>query len=228
MGTFIWRVDDDDVEPDARMLTLLGLPDNGTFSLDEIITASIHPADRARCTTMFARAIEPSGPGSLHEDIRVLDAGGSVRWLEIRGETVFTDVAESGSRDTITDRRAVRMTGVATDITKRKRRDTDLALLDQIADRCARVSSPDEIMQVVGPLLGAYLGVSSVCLLGVDEPNDQIRMLHVWNRDGSPSRPDVLRISDFVTPEYRQAARAGVPHIVDDTLPRLSDACRSP
>jgi GAF domain-containing protein len=72
-------------------------------------------------------------------------------------------------------------------------------------------------MQVVGPLLGSYLDVPTVCLLSVDEPHDQFRMLHMWNREGSPNRPDVIRISDFVTPEYRQAARSGAFLVVHDT-----------
>ena len=75
------------------MRALLGLPEDRTFTCDEIISTSIHPIDRAHCANMFARAIEPAGPGSLHEEIRVTGAGGLVRWLEIKGETVFADGA---------------------------------------------------------------------------------------------------------------------------------------
>ncbi len=215
MGTFIWRADDNCIEPDARMRGMLGLPHGSVFPLSEIIARSIHPIDRERCRNMFARAIEPPRGGSLREEIRVLGAGGSVRWLEIRGETIFLGDASFGS--SVVRRRAVRMSAVANDITDRKRREDNLALLDQIADGCARASSADEIMQVVGPLVGARLRVSSVCLFGVDEPHDQIRVLHIWNRKGSPARPDVIRISDFVTPEYRQAARSGNLLVVHDT-----------
>ena len=210
MGTFIWRVADDCLEPDARMRTMLGLPEDRAFTCDEIIRTSIHPIDRAHCANMFARAIEPAGPGSLHEEIRVTGAGGLVRWLEIKGETVFADATVHG--------RAVQMSGVATDVTDRKGREANLALLDRIADGYARLSSPEDIMQVVGPLLGSYLDVPTMCLISVDEPHDEMRMLYIWNREGSPIRPDVVRISDFVTPEFRQAARAGAPLIVHDTL----------
>ena len=213
MGTFFWRIADDCIEPDARMRTLLGLPEDRTFTCDELISTSIHPIDRAHCANMFARAIESAGPGSLHEEIRVTGAGGLVRWLEIKGETVFAESTD-GAR---AHGRAVLMSGVATDVTDRKGREANLALLDQIADRYARLSSPEDIMQVVGPLLGSYLDVPTVCLLSVDEPHDEFRMLHVWNREGSPNRPDVVRISDFVTPEYRQAARSGTPLVVHDT-----------
>jgi signal transduction histidine kinase len=214
MGTFIWRVADDVIDLDARMRALLGLPDECALTRDSLIGTSIHPLDRARVASMFAHAIEPSGLGTLHEEIRVNGDAAPVRWLEIRGRTVF-DGTPSGSQGGTA--RAERVSCVATDITDRKRHEADLALLDQIADRYARLSSPEEIMQVVGPLLGTYLDVPSVCLFGVDEPHDQIRVLHIWNRKGSPPRPEVVRISDFVTPEYRAAARFGSPLIVCDT-----------
>src|SRR5688572_758912 len=215
-GTFIWRVADDCIEPDVRMRTLLGLTEDRAFTRDEIITTAIHPIDRARCASMFARAIESTGTGSLHEEIRVLCADGE-RWLEFKGETVFADHAALWSRGGVAHHGVLQMAGVVSDITPRKRRDANLSLLDQIADRCARVSFPDEIMQRVGPLVGYYLHVPTVCLLSVDEAHDEIRMLHIWNRAGSPVRPDVIRISEFLTPEYRDAARTGVPLIVHDT-----------
>ncbi len=217
MGTFIWRVADDRVEPDAQMRTLLNLLEHPTLTREDIIRSVVHPIDRTRCSHMFARAVDPSGMGLLHEEIRVLGAGGVVRWIEFKGKTVFEDGVMSGPGGEPAERRAVQMSGVVSDITDRKHREANLALLDQIADGYARLSSPEEIMQVVGPLLGTYLHVSTVCLLGVDEPNDQIRALHLWNEQGSPVRPEVIRISEYVSPEYREAARAGVPIVVHDT-----------
>jgi signal transduction histidine kinase len=201
MGTFIWRVDDNCVEPDVRMRDLLGLPRGGSFTLEQIIATSIHPVEQLRCKNLFARAVTRPGTELLHEEIRVFGTGGSVRWIEVRAKMIG----------------AARMSGVVGDITDRKDRDASLYLLDRLADGYARLSSPEEIMQAVGPLIGAYLHVPSVCLIGVDEPHDEMRILHMWNRKGSPIRPDVVRISDFVTPEYRQAARAGRLLIVHDT-----------
>jgi signal transduction histidine kinase len=212
MGTLVWLVADDRIEPDARMRTLLGLPAHRTFTLHDFITAAIRYVDRTRCAEAFARAIEPNGTGSLHEELRVDDAGGAERWLEIKGRAVSADGSASGTAS-----HAVRMSVVASDISERKRREANLALLDRIADACARWSSADKIIEAVGPFLGECLRVPSVCLFGVDEAHDQIRMLHTWNLQGTPSRPDVVRISDYVTPEYRQAARSGAPLVVHDT-----------
>src|SRR5262245_53573889 len=176
MGTFVWRADDNTIEPDERMRAMLGLPYGSAFHISEIIARSIQPIDRDRFRNMFPRAIEAPRTGSLREEIRVIGTGGSVRWLEIKGETIFVDESASGLP---TFRRAARMTGVANDITVRKLREENLALLDRMAEECAHVSSADEIMQVVGPLVGSRLSVSSVCLFAVDESHDQIRLLHI-------------------------------------------------
>src|SRR5262245_26967215 len=126
MGTFIWRADDNCIEPDARMRAMLGLPYGSVFPLSEIIARSIHPSDRVHCRNLCASAIEPPRSGSLSEEIRALGAGGSARWLEIRGETIFVDTTVGS----VARRRAVRMSAVANDITDRKQREESLALLD--------------------------------------------------------------------------------------------------
>jgi signal transduction histidine kinase len=217
LGTFIWRIDTDCIEPDAQMRSLLDLPESRLYTLQQFIN-TFDASDRLRCEQLFARAIEPQQAGSHDEEVRLSTSERSTRWFEIRAKAVFADTSTVETRDLTCGQRAVRVSGVVRDITDRKRREEDLALLDQIADGYARVSSPEETMQVVGPLLGSYLGVSSVCLLSVDEPHDQMRVLHIWNEQGSPERPDIIRISEYVSQEYREAARAGVPIVVHDTL----------
>src|SRR5688572_8193617 len=65
-GTFIWCVAEDRIEPDVRMRNLLGLTEDRAFTRDEIIATAIHPIDRARCASMFARAIESTEIGRAH------------------------------------------------------------------------------------------------------------------------------------------------------------------
>src|SRR4029079_1410855 len=125
MGTFIWRAADDRMEADARMLELLGLPALRNITLDQVINISIHPIDRSRCRDAFACAMALLGTGSIDEEIRVLGANGSTRWIEIKGKTSIAGNARQ-------------VTGVITDITDRKRREENLAVLDQIADGYAR------------------------------------------------------------------------------------------
>ncbi len=111
MGTFLWHVEEDRGEPDARMLALFGLPADGTLSLAEALATLIHPDDRAGYAEAVARATDPDGDGLLRADFRVVRPDGSVRWLAITAQTIFEGRPQ----------RAVRMPGVATDVTERKR-----------------------------------------------------------------------------------------------------------
>src|SRR5262245_46970974 len=63
MGTFVWHVQDDRVESDARMLALFGLPANGTLSLKIELDTLVHPEDRERYADAIARATDPAGTG---------------------------------------------------------------------------------------------------------------------------------------------------------------------
>ena len=115
MGTFLWHVDEDRGEPDAQMLALFGLSEGGSLTLARALTTLIHPDDRTGYAEAVARATDPAGDGRLRTEIRVVHPDGSDRWLAITAQTVF----ETGPR------RAVRMSGVATDITERRRTEAE-------------------------------------------------------------------------------------------------------
>src|SRR5262245_47852394 len=214
MGTFLCTIRDDRCEPDRRLLARLGLPAGRTFTRAEIL-ALIHPDDRARTADAFVRATTPEGTGTLREEIRVLHADGSVRWMSIAGQTVFKEIAPDSVHGGV--RRAFQMAGVAADITDRKRHEADLVLLDQIADDCARLSSAEDIIETVGLRIGAYLHATAVGLADVDESRDEIRIVHMWNEAGSPTRPDVVRLSDFLGVDVHNSAMAGETLVVHDT-----------
>src|SRR5262245_24931576 len=149
MGTFVCKIREDRCEPDRRTLALLGLPPGRTLTRAEIL-ALIHPDDRARAADAFIRATVPDGTGTLRDESRVLHADGTVRWLSIAGQTSFETPTASGSPGAERARRAVQMAGVATDISDRKRDEASLALLDQIGDDCARLSSAHDLIEMVG------------------------------------------------------------------------------
>lgn len=71
----------------------------------------IHPDDRAACSEALARATDPAGDGALRTEIRVLHPDRGGKWLAINAQTFFE-----------TERhRAVLMSGMAAEITERKR-----------------------------------------------------------------------------------------------------------
>jgi len=111
LGTFVWHVAEDRAEPDGRMLRLFGLPPTASLNLALALATLIHPDDRDRYAEAIQQAVDPEGSGTLREDIRVAHPDGSIHWLAITAQTVFEG----------DPRRAVRLVGMATDVTDRKR-----------------------------------------------------------------------------------------------------------
>jgi signal transduction histidine kinase/ActR/RegA family two-component response regulator len=212
IGTFIWRIDEDRFKPDQQMSMLVGLPPGRTFSRFELLSV-IDREDRDRCKDAFAEAVHT---GSLREDIRVVHVDGTVRCLAITGHVVIEPLAATGSLTT-DRRRAVLMSGIALDVTDRKRREANLVLLDQVADDCACLSSADAIVKIVGARLGRYLQASTVCLAEIDEDRDEMRVTHLWNEEDAPLRPGVARISTLLSADVRLDAIAGRTVVVHDT-----------
>jgi PAS domain S-box-containing protein len=109
MGTFVWYLQEDRPEADARMLQLFGLPP-GSQLTPTVLSGLIHPEDREGFAEAVAAASDPSGPGTLRHDLRVIRPDGSLHWLVMTARAVFEE----------NPRRPVRLVGVTADITVRK------------------------------------------------------------------------------------------------------------
>lgn len=106
-GTFRWALRTEQLDFDASLARLFGLPGGaGPHALSELL-AFVHPDDRARAEAA-GRAVVESGD-TLNLEFRVVQATGAIRWLEGKGRTFFD---ERGA--------AAYMTGACVDITKRK------------------------------------------------------------------------------------------------------------
>ncbi|RBP06262.1 PAS domain S-box-containing protein [Roseiarcus fermentans] len=111
MGTFVWDLEQERCERDARMLELFGRPPDGSLSLNSAIERDLHPEDRQRFADALARARDPAGDGRLCEDVRVPWPDGTIRWLQISARVRFSEQP----------RRPVRMVGTAIDVTAREK-----------------------------------------------------------------------------------------------------------
>ena len=158
MGTFIWHAAEDRTEPDPRMLELFGLPPDGILSLETALTSMIHPDDRERYVEAVMRALDPSGPRALREDIRVRQADGSERWIAVTGLVEFDG------------ERPVRMAGAAADVSQQKRteivlRERDARLLANEVELRAALAVKDEFLGLVSHELRTPMTV----VLGMSE-----------------------------------------------------------
>jgi PAS domain S-box-containing protein len=110
IGTWSWVPDTGEVLADARSREIIGLPTGLPLQLDEV-TARIHRDDWPHVRRAMAAALDPRGPGRFAEEIRWIDAQGSIRWTISRGSAVFGEVGG--------ERRALRMIGSTLDVTAR-------------------------------------------------------------------------------------------------------------
>jgi PAS domain S-box-containing protein len=110
MGTFVWHAEEDRTEADLRMVRLFGLPPDGEVNLRIALSTLLHVDDREPYALAVGRALDPEGPGTLREDIRVVYPDGTLHWLAVNAQAVFEE----------SPRRAVRLVGTIADITARK------------------------------------------------------------------------------------------------------------
>ena len=206
MGSFIWHVDEGRGEPDARILELFGVTDLRAPIADA--ARSVVPADDwARFAAANARAIDPAGSGALREEIRVRRPDGTIRWLSITARTVFEGEP----------RRGVRVAGLVSDITDRKRteeahREREERLRD--ADR-----RKDEFLAMLAhelrnPLAPIRTGLELI-RLGGDNP---AAIERVARHDGAPGRPHgapdrrpARRVADHLGQDHAAAPADGDP-----------------
>jgi PAS domain S-box-containing protein len=160
-GTFVWFPDEDRVEQDARLLALCGLPADGTLSRAFAMADLVHPDDRSRLDEALSRAIDPSGPGTLHEEVRLVRADGRERWVAVAARTVFAP-------------EPVRMTGLVIDVTARKRHDARPAFLARLGDALRALGDPEQVRLTAARLLCEHLGASRAEY--VEAPGDLDRL----------------------------------------------------
>lgn len=218
MGTFVWHVQEDRGEPDARMLALFNQPPDGTLTLQEAMASMIHPDDAQRYGDAVAAAARPDGSRKLQEDIRVRRPGGGYRWLSITGHISFD--AED---------RPLRMAGTALDVTDRKDTEAILreseerqAYLVQLNDVLRPLTDPEVIKLEAMRLLGERLGASRAQYYTADETGEYLSSAGGYT-DGVPAAIGNFRLIEFGKYAY-DGFHAGETQVVSDarTDPRIS------
>src|SRR3712207_2998554 len=103
------------------------------------------------------------------------------------------------------------------DVTERKRRELNAALVSLVSKDLSTLSASDEIMQAVGACLGEFLQLSACIFADVDEAKDESTVHHAWSIADVPSVKQTFRLSEYITEEFTRAGRAGETVIVRDT-----------
>ncbi len=128
MGTWLWRIPQDEQVLDDSLRRLMGLrPGEEVMALDDFLRA-VHEDDRDRVRGEFERCRRAGGDFPI--EFRATWPDGSVHWLRDQGKTFPDDQG-----------RPLFITGACVDITERKRAEEDRAKLAAIVE-----SSDDAIV----------------------------------------------------------------------------------
>lgn len=102
------------------------------------------------------------------------------------------------------------------DITERKRREQNAALLDELHDDFTRLVDSEELMDSVGQKVAQYLGVSRITYSRLDEEAQWMTNLYDWRLEGMATASGVHRLSDFMSEKFIGDLKAGRPAAIED------------
>lgn len=200
MGTFVWLAQQDKGEPDERMLALFGLTKKDKLNLEEALAKMIHPDDRPHYAEAVDKATDPNGSGELRNDIRVIYPDGSVHWLSIYGQTIF----ESGV--------AVHMSGMAVDITERKKNEEQKSFLLKLNDALHPLSNSFSIQQAATEIAMNFFNANRCYYCEIEKDEAIIRRDAFTN--GLPSVAGVYSLNNFAI--FKAVVDAGRSIMVQD------------
>ena len=117
IGWWDWNIVSDTLEWSEQCKTLFLLPPDAVLTYQRFLSA-IHPEDAVQVDAAVRRTVKEGAPFDV--EMRVLLPDGEVRWVATKGRAYRND---SG--------RTVRMSGMALDVTARKRAEEEALLADR-------------------------------------------------------------------------------------------------
>ncbi len=112
LGSWDYDVKKDSVVWDERCRVIMGLPGLGPASFEQALKM-VHPDERVKMRQASNQAMAGGNEGRFSQEMRIQLRDGSVRWLATHGRVYFKEIEGV--------KRPVRVIGVNSDITERKR-----------------------------------------------------------------------------------------------------------
>jgi PAS domain S-box-containing protein len=181
LGTWEWRINEDVVTWSDALRLIHGGPHVTIPATSGAAAALIHPDDRPG--VQEARASARDGT-AYHVQYRIVRSDGAVRWLDERGKLQRDD---SG--------RAIRLVGVAADVTESRRRDDALQLLADASDMLGRSLDHEITLRNVATLSVPIL--ADWCAVDLKDADGSIRRVALAHPD-----PAMVRLARELDARY--------------------------
>jgi PAS domain S-box-containing protein len=204
LGTFVWHVAEDRTEEDARARIHFGLPPNSTVTLADALVTTFHPEDGPRYVAAVGRAIDPAGPGTLHEEFRIRHPDGQERWMAVSATTVFEGTPPA----------AVRLAGVLADVTERKHAEQRQQFLLQLNDVLRPLAEPLALQQAALHFVADQLGLDRLLYNEIDPGVTTYTVRACYAREGFEAYGGEQPMGPFT--ESVRALREGFTKVVYD------------
>ena len=156
---------------------------------------------------------------SQREFLRQIEKAGEVKGIEsrfLKPDAAELIVLENARASRGEQNEILYIDGSIQDVTERKRAELNAAFLAEVGNDLVRVSTPADIVGIVGERLNAFLGVSMCAFVEINETADSATINYEWHEKDVPSLAGVYRLPDFVTPEFLQTAMSGQSIVIRD------------
>ena len=161
---------------------------------------------------------------------QVLSADDEPWWIDLCGKVVLTGRAERVQLESPGLQRwfdlfvfplgppnARRIAIIFRDITERRRREQNEALLVELHRVFGELSSPADVMRTAGERIVEHLGVEVVFFAEIDESGEHTRdAVSAYHSGGVKLATDTYRLTEYMTDEHLGLIRAGRTVAIDD------------
>ncbi len=166
MGTWEWKVGSDTVRWSPALEAIYGFEPGAFPGTLEAYQASAHPDDKAEMQAAIQRSLES---GSEHDiQHRIVWPDGSIHWVEGRGKVIRDEAGKP-----------VRMLGVTTDITDRKRAEEDIRFLASASSSLSSIADDEETLRKLANLaVPGFADWCSVDMIAQDGSLKRVAVAH--------------------------------------------------
>tara|TARA_R110002072_G_scaffold13163_2_gene55593 strand:- start:3446 stop:9706 length:6261 start_codon:yes stop_codon:yes gene_type:complete len=204
LGAWRWDVQSDRVEWSPQLYALFGRPEGEFDGTLQAFVEIVHPDDRDRVRDVIEQTLA-SDSDRYEVECRMLRPDGSELWTLGLG---LIDRDEDG--------KPLSVTGTASDITDRKRRELNLAFIADLQQAFIPLSDVGELQAIACRMVGEHFSASRCCFVKFDDDADCVRVVRDHAVDDSQSLVGCYHLQDFHTDEERHALQTGRPVVIRD------------